>query len=696
MIFAGILAGTSSSLGATCDDQGVNFALYAGAAEAVELCLYDADRHPVAHSFLPEQSDGVWNGYLPGCLPGQRYGYRVHGPWSPAEGLRHNPAKLLIDPWARRLAGRCQWSPAVFDYLQPAEADRWRRNETDSAPFVPLGVVEAAAPARSFRRPAIPWSDLVVYEANLRGFTMRYPGLSESERGRLRGLSNGRILEYLKALGITSLELMPLFTMVDEAFLAERELRNLWGYNSVQFFTPDPRFAGDDGVNEFRDMVEAIHDAGLEVLLDVAYNHTGEGGLHGPTFSLRGIDNLAYYRTEPGVPGRYVNDSGCGNTLNADNPWAQRLVLDSLKYWHREMGVDGFRFDLATVLGRTSAGYLKQHGLLNRIAADPELEGARLIAEPWDPGPGGYQLGRFPVEWAEWNDRFRDTVRRFWRGEPHQSSEFARRIHGSADLFEPSGRNPTASVNFVTSHDGFTLRDLVTYKRRRNEANAENNHDGHAHNYSANYGVEGETDDVAVNALRRQQRLNLLATLLFSHGTPMLLAGDEFGNGQGGNNNAYAQDNEIGWLDWHRLDEDPAFTDEVRQLIRLRKELPLLRQARYVHGRMPTDQGWCDIGWLHPDGRPMLEDDWNGGQQLTLLYSTHAGQKEDSPVVEAVAILFNAAEDAVQFTLPAGLPSTWVSRFCSSPETAGTGVGRWQLAGRSLLLVTSEAEDVRD
>jgi glycogen operon protein len=693
MIFAGILAGTSHSLGATCDDQGVNFALYAGSAEAVELCLFDADRHPTAHHFLPEQSDGLWNGYLPGCRAGQRYGYRVHGPWSPAAGLRCNPAKLLIDPWARRLEGRCQWSPAVFDYEQPAGAGDWRRSDMDSAPFVPLGVVEAPAARRVFRRPAKPWSDLVVYEANVRGFTMRHPDLSEAERGRLVGLSNGRILEYLKALGITSLELMPVFTMVDEDFLVARGLRNLWGYNSVQFFTPDARFTGGDGVGEFRDMVESIHDAGIEVLLDVAYNHSGEGGLHGPTFSLRGIDNLAYYRTEPAAPGVYVNDSGCGNTLNADNPWAQRLVLDSLKYWHREMGVDGFRFDLATVLGRTSSGYLKRHGLLNRIGGDPELEGARLIAEPWDPGPGGYQLGRFPVEWAEWNDRFRDSVRRFWRGDHHQSSEFARRIHGSADLFEPSGRNPTASINFVTSHDGFTLRDLVSYTRRRNEANTENNHDGHAHNYSSNHGVEGETDDPALNALRRQQRLNLLATLLFSHGTPMLLAGDEFGNGQGGNNNAYAQDNEIGWLDWQRAGEDPAFTEEVRKLVHLRKTLPLLRQARYVHGRMPTDRGWCDIEWLRQDGQPMREGDWNSGQRLALLYSTHAEQKADSPVVEAIALLFNAAVDSAEFSLPMDLPPDWSMRFSSSPATAPLGAGRWQVAGHSLLLVSSGAED---
>lgn len=691
MIFAGILAGASASLGATCDAEGVNFALYAGDADAVELCLFDANRQPVGHHFLPGQSDGVWSGYLPGCRPGQRYGYRAHGPWSPAEGLRYNPAKLLIDPWARRLEGGCRWAPAVFDYERPAEAGQWRRNEADSAPFVPLSVVEAAAHKRVFRRPAIAWSELVLYEANPRGFTMRHPDLSEAERGRLRGLRNGKVLDYLKALGITSLELMPVFTMVDEEFLVGRGLRNLWGYNSVQFFTPDARLAGGDGVAEFRDMVESIHDAGIEVLLDVAYNHSGEGDAHGPTFSLRGIDNLAYYRTEPGAPGSYVNDSGCGNTLNADHPMVQRLVLDSLRYWHREMGVDGFRFDLATVLGRTSTGYLKRHGLLNRIGADPELEGARLIAEPWDAGPGGYQLGRFPVEWAEWNDRFRDSVRRFWRGDPQQSSEFARRIHGSADLFGPSGRNPTASINFVTSHDGFTLRDLVTYRRRRNEANTENNRDGHAHNYSANYGVEGETDDATVNALRRQQRLNLLATLLFAHGTPLLLAGDEFGNSQGGNNNAYAQDNEIGWLDWQRRDEDPAFTDEVRALVRLRRELPLLRQARYVHGRMPTDRGWCDIDWLRPDGRSMQEGDWNGGQRLVLLYSTHADQKDDSPVVEAVALLFNAAAGDAEFSLPPDLPPGWRMRFSSSPGTAPLGAGRWNVAGRSLLLVSSEA-----
>jgi len=685
-----ILAGRSSALGATCDADGVNFALHASDAEAVELCLFDVNRSQTARHFLPEQQSGIWTGFLPGCEGGQRYGYRVHGPWSPEQGLRHNPAKLLIDPWGRRLEGGFQWSPEVFDYQTPAGDGDWRRSDTDSAPFVPLSVVVAPEGRHAFQRPGIPWSDMIIYEANARGFTMRHPHLPAADRGRLRGLSNGRVLAYLKALGITSLELMPVFAMVDEEFLVERGLRNLWGYNSIQFFVPDPRLASADGPPEFRDMVHAIHDAGIEVILDVAYNHSGEGGKHGPSLSFRGIDNLAYYRTEPGAPGDYVNVTGCGNTLDADSPLVQRLILDSLKFWHREMGVDGFRFDLATVLGRSANGFSKGHGLLARIGRDPGLEGAKLIAEPWDPGPGGYQLGHFPVEWAEWNDRYRDTLRRFWRGDAHQGGEFARRIHGSADLFEASGRHPTASVNFVTSHDGFTLRDLVSYRQRHNRANGERNHDGHAHNFSCNFGVEGDSEDPTVNALRRQQRLNLLATLLFSHGTPMLLAGDEFGNSQCGNNNAYAQDNEVGWVDWKGLNEDPEFVRQVRLLIELRKSLPLLRQARYIHGRMPTDRGWCDIDWLHPQGRKMHEGDWNSGQRLALLFSCHADQKDDSPVTEAVVILYNAAPDDALFALPTGLPPEWHVRFSSSAESpVPDGDGSWRMKARSLALLTT-------
>jgi glycogen operon protein len=682
--------GQFPSLGATPDGDGVHFALYSGMAEAVELCLFDEYRRPLARHMLPSQSDGVWHGFLPDCRPGQRYGYRVHGPWDPEQGLRCNPAKLLIDPYALQLDGAFRWAPEVFDFEPPAADGTWPRSRQDSAPCVPLSVVAERPSARQWQRPTVPWSDMVIYEANVRGYTMRHPELSAAERGKMSGLSNGRILEYLGALGITSLELMPVFAMIDEQFLVRRGLRNLWGYNSIQFFVPDARLAAGDPVAEFRDMIVSVHDAGLEVILDVAYNHTGEGGADGPSVSLRGIDNLAYYRTERDAPGQYVNDSGCGNTLNADHPAAQQLVLDSLKYWHREMGVDGFRFDLAPVLGRTAQGYLKQHPLLDRISGNPGLAGAKLIAEPWDPGPGGYQLGRFPAEWAEWNDRFRDTVRRFWRGDTHQSSEFARRIHGSADLFEPSGRNPTASINLVTSHDGFTLRDLVSYEHRNNIANAENNRDGHAHNFSSNHGVEGETGDPGVNALRRQQRLNLLGTLFFSHGTPMLLAGDEFGNGQGGNNNAYAQDNGTGWVDWDRQDDDPEFTDQVRKLVRLRRKLPLLRQARYIHGRMPTDRGWCDIDWLRPDGRPMAEHDWSVGKRLTLLFSCHDDQKDSSPVVEAVAILFNAAARRAVFRLPTGLPAEWTVLFSSSvPQPGSVGTGCWELPAHSLMLVGS-------
>jgi len=688
-----ILEGSPKRLGAGIENGGVNFALYSGGATAVELCLYDEHRHETARHFLPGHKDGVWHGFLPDCMPGQRYGYRVHGPWLPAKGLRYNPAKLLIDPYARRLYGVFQWDPAVYDYVPGAKNDPWTRNESDSAPFVPLSVVSQPQDSRVINSSWVPWAETIIYEANVRGFTMSHPGIPQDQRGKFQGMSNGQVLDYLKALGITSVELMPVHALIDEAFLVKKGLRNLWGYNSIQFFTPDSRFAGDDPTREFCEMVNAIHDAGMEVILDVVYNHTGEGNEHGPTLSFRGIDSQAYYSHEAGEPGRYINDTGCGNTLNADHPRVQQLVLDSLVYWHRDMGVDGFRFDLATVLGRSRQGFSRKHPLLTRIGVEPELYRAKLIAEPWDPGPGGYQLGHFPLEWAEWNDRYRDTVRRYWRGDAAQSSELARRIHGSSDLFERGGRDPFASVNFVSSHDGFTLRDAVSYENRSNEANLENNHDGHAHNFSCNYGAEGETEVAMINSVRRQQRLNMLATLLFSQGTPMLLAGDEFGNSQAGNNNAYAQDNETGWLDWHRLDEDPGFTDKVRGLVQLRRNLPLLRQARYVHGRMPTDQGWCDIAWLHPDGRPMVQNDWARGQQVSLFYTCHEEQHTYSPVTHAIAVLYNASVEEAEFILPSGLPEDWILRFFSSEDApAEHNPGHWKLAARSIVLATMGLE----
>ena len=687
-----IQPGNPATLGASAEKDGVNFAVYAGSASAVELCLFDESGHQAATHYLPEQFNGVWHGFLPGCSAGQRYGYRAHGAWNPDQGLRHNPAKLLLDPYARALSDAFRWDPAVFDFEPGHKRPYWHKNERDSAPFVPLSVVTGPYDRHEFQRPAVPWSGAIIYEANVRGYTMRHPDIPEAERGRLRGMSNGSILRYLKALGITSLELMPVHAKIDEQFLAKKGLRNFWGYNSIHYFVPDSGFCGPDPTAEFIEMVDAIHDAGIEVILDVVYNHTGEGGDGGPTLSFRGLDNLAYYRTEPGKPGQYINDTGCGNTLNTDHIRAQNLVLDSLRYWHRDLGVDGFRFDLATVLGRTPEGFSKPHSLLHRISSDPGLWGAKLIAEPWDPGPGGYQLGRFPVEWAEWNDRYRDAVRRFWRGDAGLDSEFARRIHGSADLFEHDGRNPSASINVVAAHDGFTLMDLVSYDKRHNLANGEENRDGQRHNYSCNHGVEGETGDSDILALRRRQRLNMLATLFFSQGTPMLLAGDEFGNSQDGNNNAYAQDNEIGWVDWSGLQEDPEFQAEVRRLIRLRRDLPLLRQARYIHGRMPTDSGWCDIGWWHPDGRPMRKEDWNGNRQLALIFSSHADQKDDSPIIEAVALLYNASPEDVIFRLPADLPPMAVRFTSCGAEPAAQAPFQWSVASRSLMLLSGELE----
>ena len=688
-----IQSGRADRLGSHWDGQGVNFALYSSAAEAVELCLFDADLQQTSCYRLPDQHDGIWHGYLPACEPGQRYGYRVHGPWLPAEGLRFNPSKLLIDPYARALDGVFEWSGAVLDYdlstlngagpLQP--------NLTDSASSVPKSVVTGEIPALKAMQPRIPWSETVIYEANVRGYTMSHPDIPDIDRGKFRGMSNGRILEYLKALGITSLELMPVHTFIDEAFLVGRGMKNFWGYNSINFFTPGARYANKDANLEFREMVDAIHDAGIEVILDVVYNHTGEGNGQGPSLSFKGIDNLAYYRTESGHPDHYINDTGCGNTLNVDHPRVRALVLDSLVYWHSEMAVDGFRFDLAPILGRTAHGFDPQHSLLQEINDHAELSTAKLIAEPWDPGPGGYQLGQFPSRWAEWNDRYRDTVRRYWRGDANQLSGLAKHLHGSSDIFEASGRAPQASINFITSHDGFTLKDLVSFEKRHNQANGERNRDGHAHNFSSNHGVEGETKKETVNDLRRQQRLNMLATLLLSKGTPMLLAGDEFGNSQQGNNNAYAQDNETSWLDWKGLDSDPDFLRQVQELLRLRRTLPHLASEIYLHGRTLNDAGWHDVEWLNPAGKRMKFHQWHNDRALTLVRpdmddqpAGNGNTAEDIPA--AVAIMFNATDTPIGFSLPTMTPEGgWKLVFYSStkPPTQ-TEPQTWNLPSRSM------------
>jgi isoamylase len=634
-------AGRPAPLGAEWDGDGTHFALFSSCAKAVELCLFDERGRETARHRLPGCEQGVWSGYLPGIAPGQRYGYRVHGPFDPSAGLRCNPNKLLIDPYARALEGAFTWSPVVYDYLPGSPAGHHRMSHLDSAPCVPKCIVTGPLDALE-GRPDIPWREKVIYEANARGFTMRHPALGEKDRGRLRGLANGEILDYLKALGITSLELQPLQASVDEAFLAARGMRNYWGYNSINFFSVDNRFSGRDGPAEMREMVAAVHDAGLEVILDVVYNHTAEGGARGPSISFRGIDNLAYYRTEKANPGDYVNVTGCGNSLNSSHPVFQDLVIDSLAYWHRELGVDGFRFDLAVTLGRNRRNFYRRHPLLRRMSTDPRLRGVSLIAEPWDIGPDGYRLGQFPAAWSEWNDRYRDGVRCFWRGDPGQTGAFAERLHGSADLFDHDGRGPRSSINFVAAHDGFTLADVVTYEHRHNEANGESNRDGHSHNCSSNYGVEGPTADAAVNRIRRRQRLNMLATLFISQGTPMLLAGDEFGNSQGGNNNAYCQDNETGWVDWAGLEDDPEFTDQVRALIALRKSQPLLRYPDYIHG----DEG-PEIDWMHVDGTPMEDGEWEASSCFSLhLHDRGSGQ--------SVVILINGGRASRWFGLPPG------------------------------------------
>ncbi len=588
--------------------------------------MFDADGSETQRLDLIENAGHMWHGYLPGCEAGQLYGYRIHGIHDPAQGLRCSPSKLLIDPYARLLSGDFAWNEAVFD-----------RNDLDSANYVPKCVVCAPTPGITFNRPRMPWSEMIFYELNVRGYTMLHPDVPTADKGKFQGLTNAKVLDYIKSLGITSVELMPVHAFIDEHHLAKRSLSNYWGYNSISFFAPTSRYAQADALAEFRDMVSTIHDAGIEVVLDVVYNHTGEGDTHGPTLGFRGIDNLAYYSTEPGAPGDYINDTGCGNTINADHPRVQQLILDSLRYWHKYMGVDGFRFDLAPVLGRHNHGYSPGHPLLRAISDDDQLHDAILIAEPWDPGPGGYQLGHFPARWSEWNDRFRDDVRRFWRGDEDTGEAFAERLCGSADIYAASGRKPTASVNMVSSHDGFTLTDVVSYEHRHNEANAEDNKDGHAHNYSCNYGVEGPTDDEQIVAARRRQRLNMLASLLVSQGIPLLLAGDEFGNSQQGNNNAYAQDNETGWLDWSAF--EPDFVEQVRSLVQLRKNEPALRMRSY------DDEA--------------VKVNWQGDQAFSLLLG------------DSVSVLVNGNSGEAAFELPGS--SSWEVQFSSADDVRQNG-----------------------
>lgn len=674
-------AGVPGRLGAAFTGDGVSFALYSEAATAVELCLFDSDDRQTAALRLPGHKDHWWYGFVPQCGPGQRYAYRVHGSYAPERGHFCNPAKLLLDPYARQLSGAVR--PTRLHYPIASDGQPLSPDEVmlDSAPATPKCVVTGAQPLPD-RASLCAWTDTVIYETHLRGYTMRHPDVPEHERGTFAGLSRGEVLDYVRSLGVTAIELLPVFASASERFLIERGLTNYWGYNTIAFFAPEPRYLAGTEIGEVRAAVEAAHDRGLEVILDVVYNHTAEGGADGPTLSFRGLDNGTYYRMHPEHAGHFINDTGCGNTLNVDHPIVQRLILDSLRYWADEIGVDGFRFDLAPVLGRGWDGYSADHPLLQAITE--ELKHVRLIAEPWDVGPGGYQLGGFPAPFAEWNDRYRDSVRRFWRGDMGEAAEFASRFHGSADIFEPSGRAPTASVNFVSSHDGYTLRDVVSYEKRHNLANGENNRDGHSANFSCNYGVEGATDNEALQRLRDRQRRNMLATVLLSHGTPMLLAGDEMGHTQHGNNNAYAQDNELTWLDWSALQTERSLAADVASLTRLRARLSVLGDGVYRHGE-PVVGDQPNIQWLAAAGTPLRDADWRSIRALTIV----ARAQDATGAPNAVAVAFNAGVDPLMCRLPAG---RWRCEYATAdalPEHSDQG---WPLAARSLAVFVPEGE----
>ena len=680
---AGVGAGRNHPLGAAWDGLGVNFALFSAHATGVELCLFDAAGRERTRVWLPECTDEIWHGYVPGVGPGDGYGYRVHGPWAPEAGHRFNPAKLLLDPYARALTGALVWGPEVYGYRFEAGDDRVIDGR-DSAAFVPKGVVVDAAHAWNVARPVVPWERTVLYEAHVRGFTKLHPGVAVEERGTFAGFGSAAALGHIAGLGVTSVELLPVHAFLQDHALVRRGLRNFWGYNSLAFFAPHPAYASrpDQAREEFRDMVARLHGAGLEVVLDVVYNHTAEGDETGPTLSFRGIDNASYYRLQP--DGRhYVNDTGCGNTVDTSHPRVMQMVLDSLRYWTTDMHVDGFRFDLAPVLGRGADGrFDTRAALLQACGQDPVLAGVKLIAEAWDIGPGGYQVGAFPPGWAEWNDRYRDDVRAFWRGDAGRIPALAGRMSGSADTFEHRGRRPWASVNFVTAHDGFTLHDLVSYERKHNDANGEEGRDGTDQNISFNHGLEGDTDDPAILAARGQTMRNLLATLLVSQGTPMLVAGDEFGRTQGGNNNPYCQDNEVSWVDWDippRGLEQMAF---VRQLLELRREHGALNGGRFFTGQ--EVHGRRDVTWLDAAGAALGDADWHDPALRCFGMLV-----EDGVDGRAVMVVSNAGMEDVAFALPAG---PWRAALDTAAPDAGDRAagGSVAVSGRSLVLLVRD------
>ncbi|MDS9467710.1 glycogen debranching protein GlgX [Paracoccus sp. MBLB3053] len=668
-----ITAGHAAPLGATFDGAGVNFALSSRHADRVELCLFDA-KGKETRIELPERDGHVWHGYISGLRPGQKYGYRVHGPYRPAEGHRFNPNKLLIDPYAKRLTRGPIQHDALFGYKAGDPQADLSFDPRDSAPYMPRSVVIDPSYSWGADDPLRhPMTETIIYEAHVKGLTAGRRDIAD--RGTFLALSSDPIIEHLNNLGITAIELLPVHAFADDAFLVAKGLRNYWGYMSYGFFAPEPRYMRDGDIAEFQQMVSRFHQAGIEVILDVVFNHTAEGNELGPTLSFRGLDNASYYRLAED-PRFYVNDAGTGNVLDLDKPFALRLVMDSLRYWVEVMHVDGFRFDLCSVLGRSHGRFDRDGSFFRAVQQDPVLNRVKLIAEPWDIGEGGYQLGAYPAPFAEWNDRFRDQVRAFWRGDAQMTGKLAKRVAGSAARFDHDGRAATSSVNFISAHDGFTLMDTVSYSQKHNEANGEDNRDGHDHNLADNCGVEGPTEDEKILQKRARRRRNLMATLLLSQGTPMILGGDELGNSQQGNNNAYCQDNEIGWVDWS--DEDPSFLGFCRRVIAFRKAHPILRQKRFLHSQPREQDGITDLFWRRADGGPMQVEDWSepGLRLLAAEMRMASGTPDYAALTGAVFLVLNAGPD-----IDVRLPDTarrgiWrrkldSSRFGSVDEPAG-------------------------
>ena len=690
-----LLPGSPHPLGATPDGLGVNFSVFSANAHKIELCLFDpSGRKELARLPLPECTDEIWHGYLPDAEPGLLYGYRAHGPYDPERGHRFNPHKLLLDPYATQLSGAVRWADALFSYRMHSRHGDLSFDKRDSAPAMPKAVVtDDTFNWSGDALPAVPWSKTVIYETHVRGISIMRDDLVPTQRGTFAALADPRFIDHLLKLGITTIELMPVHAFLQDRFLVERGLRNYWGYSTLAYFAPEPMYLSKNSLNEVRIAIRRLHAAGIEVILDVVYNHTCGGSELGPTLSLRGLDNASYYRLIPGDERYYINDTGCGNTLNTSHPRVLQMMMDSLRHWATSYHIDGFRFDLGVTLAREPHGFDTGSGFFDALLQDPVLSRLKLISEPWDLGPGGYQLGNHPPPFAEWNDKFRDSIRRFWRGDAGQRGEFAGRLSGSSELFDHRHRKPWASINYAASHDGFTLRDVVSYSEKHNLSNGEDNNDGHNENYSSNWGVEGPVDDPAILEIRARVQRALLATVMFAQGTPMLLSGDEFGRTQHGNNNAYCQDNETSWLDWKAASEPEAqsLAAYVGRLAALRRSFEALQSVRFLHGSHEVAPGIADVAWFDERGAPLTAEAWENPEARALAVrraSTTPGGQPD-----VVLMFVNAAHDPIWFDFPKPDLAWHLLVDSAAPDAPGRLIGQpaIEVQGRSVMLFATRA-----